>query len=38
VADDAGIPLREVIAALDARFDPALAEPWDAVGLVCGDP
>ncbi|HLM05502.1 MAG TPA: Nif3-like dinuclear metal center hexameric protein [Blastococcus sp.] len=32
------VPLREVIAALDARFDPALAEPWDAVGLVCGDP
>jgi dinuclear metal center YbgI/SA1388 family protein len=33
-----GIALREVIAALDARYDPALAEPWDAVGLVCGDP
>ncbi len=30
--------LREVIAALDARYDPALAEGWDAVGLVCGDP
>jgi dinuclear metal center YbgI/SA1388 family protein len=30
--------LREVIAALDARYDPALAESWDAVGLVCGDP
>jgi dinuclear metal center YbgI/SA1388 family protein len=27
-----------VIAALDARYDPALAEAWDAVGLVCGDP
>jgi dinuclear metal center YbgI/SA1388 family protein len=26
-----------VIAALEARYDPALAEPWDAVGLVCGD-
>ena len=35
---DVPVPLREVIAALDARFDPALAEPWDAVGLVCGDP
>ena len=33
-----GMPLREVIAALDARYDRALAEPWDAVGLVCGDP
>jgi dinuclear metal center YbgI/SA1388 family protein len=32
------VPLREVIAALDARYDPALAEDWDAVGLVCGDP
>jgi dinuclear metal center YbgI/SA1388 family protein len=32
------VPLREVLAALDARFDPALAESWDAVGLVCGDP
>ena len=32
------MPLREVIAALDARYDPALAESWDAVGLVCGDP
>jgi dinuclear metal center YbgI/SA1388 family protein len=31
------VPLREVIAALDARYDPALAESWDAVGLVCGD-
>src|SRR4051812_2455328 len=31
------VPLRDVIAALDARYDPALAESWDAVGLVCGD-
>ncbi|MGY1913988.1 Nif3-like dinuclear metal center hexameric protein [Blastococcus sp. SYSU DS0973] len=30
--------LGEVLAALDARYDPALAEGWDAVGLVCGDP
>jgi dinuclear metal center YbgI/SA1388 family protein len=29
--------LGEVIAALEARYDPALAEGWDAVGLVCGD-
>jgi dinuclear metal center YbgI/SA1388 family protein len=33
-----GLALGEVIAALDARYDPALAEDWDAVGLVCGDP
>ena len=32
------MPLEQVIAALDARYDPALAESWDAVGLVCGDP
>jgi dinuclear metal center YbgI/SA1388 family protein len=32
------VPLREVLAALDARYDRALAESWDAVGLVCGDP
>ena len=34
----AGAPLAEVVAALEARYDPALAESWDAVGLVCGDP
>jgi dinuclear metal center YbgI/SA1388 family protein len=33
-----GVPLAEVVAALEARYDPALAEAWDAVGLVCGDP
>lgn len=32
------MPLADVIAALEARYDPALAEAWDAVGLVCGDP
>jgi dinuclear metal center YbgI/SA1388 family protein len=32
------VSLREVLAALDARYDPSLAESWDAVGLVCGDP
>jgi dinuclear metal center YbgI/SA1388 family protein len=29
--------LGDVVAALEARYDPALAEGWDAVGLVCGD-
>jgi dinuclear metal center YbgI/SA1388 family protein len=29
--------LGNVLEALEARYDPALAEPWDAVGLVCGD-
>jgi dinuclear metal center YbgI/SA1388 family protein len=31
------VDLGRVVAALEARYDPALAEPWDAVGLVCGD-
>jgi dinuclear metal center YbgI/SA1388 family protein len=28
----------DLIAILDGWFDPRWAEPWDAVGLVCGDP
>ena len=32
------IRIRDVIEALDGWFDPRRAEPWDAVGLVCGDP
>lgn len=28
----------EVIQALDLAYPRELAEPWDAVGLVCGDP
>lgn len=30
--------IRDVTAALEAAYPPQLAEPWDAVGLVCGDP
>ncbi|WP_026918655.1 Nif3-like dinuclear metal center hexameric protein [Gordonia shandongensis] len=30
--------LGDVTAELDRVYPPALAEPWDAVGLVCGDP
>lgn len=30
--------LVDVVAALDGLYPPRLAEPWDAVGLVCGDP
>ncbi len=30
--------LRELIGLLEERYDPAWAEPWDKVGLVCGDP
>lgn len=42
VADGApgagAVALRDVIAALDAAYPPRLAEDWDSVGLVCGDP
>lgn len=30
--------LADLIRILDDRYDPAWAESWDAVGLVCGDP
>lgn len=30
--------LRDVVAILERVYDPSWAEPWDAVGLVCGDP
>ncbi len=30
--------VRDVVAALETAYPPALAESWDAVGLVCGDP
>lgn len=32
------VRLREVIAVLDRAYPPRLAEDWDSVGLVCGDP
>lgn len=28
----------DLVAVLEAAYPPALAESWDAVGLVCGDP
>src|SRR3712207_7157344 len=30
--------LADLTALLDGWYDPAWAEPWDRVGLVCGDP
>lgn len=30
--------LADVVAAFDGLYDPAAAQSWDAVGLVCGDP
>lgn len=32
------VRLGAVIEALDAAYPPALAQSWDSVGLVCGDP
>ncbi|MEV4318538.1 Nif3-like dinuclear metal center hexameric protein [Actinocrispum sp. NPDC049592] len=29
--------VHDVVVALEAAYPPELAEPWDAVGLVCGD-
>jgi dinuclear metal center YbgI/SA1388 family protein len=33
-----GVTLADLIAALEDAYPPALAESWDAIGLVCGDP
>ncbi|EUA00645.1 NIF3 family protein [Mycobacterium kansasii 824] len=30
--------LADVIEVLDQAYPPRLAESWDSVGLVCGDP
>src|SRR3954453_6154991 len=30
--------LAELVDALERHYDPSWAEPWDAAGLVCGDP
>jgi putative NIF3 family GTP cyclohydrolase 1 type 2 len=30
--------LADLVTVLESRYDPSWAEPWDAVGLVCGDP
>lgn len=32
------VTVADVVADLERRYDPRWAEPWDAVGLVCGDP
>jgi dinuclear metal center YbgI/SA1388 family protein len=32
------VPLADVIDVLEAAYPPALAQDWDSVGLVCGDP
>ncbi|WP_396933994.1 Nif3-like dinuclear metal center hexameric protein [Mycolicibacterium sp.] len=37
-ARGAGVSLADVIGVLDTAYPPALAQSWDSVGLVCGDP
>ena len=32
------VPLADIIDVLDAAYPPGLAQGWDSVGLVCGDP
>ncbi|CAM00904.1 dinuclear metal center YbgI/SA1388 family protein [Saccharopolyspora erythraea NRRL 2338] len=32
------VRVQDVVAAMEAAYPPELAESWDAVGLVCGDP
>jgi dinuclear metal center YbgI/SA1388 family protein len=32
------VRLADVIEVLDEAYPPQLAQPWDSVGLVCGDP
>jgi dinuclear metal center YbgI/SA1388 family protein len=32
------VRLADVIGVLDRAYPPRLAQPWDSVGLVCGDP
>jgi len=33
-----GATVADAVTALDAAYPPGLAQDWDAVGLVCGDP
>jgi dinuclear metal center YbgI/SA1388 family protein len=28
----------DVVAAIERRYDPAWAQDWDSIGLICGDP
>ena len=37
-AANSGVALRDLIRVLDEAYPPRLAEKWDSVGLVCGDP
>ena len=32
------VTVGDIVVALEAAYPPALAESWDQVGLICGDP
>src|ERR1700704_4213951 len=36
--DPVSVRLCDVIEVLDGAYPPGLAQDWDSVGLVCGDP
>ena len=36
-ASDATVTVGDVVDVVERAYPPALAESWDAVGLVCGD-
>jgi len=38
IPEPVDVTVADVVALVHGRYDPATAEPWDAVGLVCGDP
>ena len=38
MSESSALSLAEVVAVLEQRFDPSIAEDWDRVGLVAGDP
>jgi len=38
VTDSSGVPLHKLIAIIERLYPPGLAEGWDSVGLIAGDP
>jgi len=38
MSSDATVTVGSLVGMLEKEFDPAWAEAWDRVGLICGDP
>ncbi len=38
LADATSVTVADIVHAMDTAYPPALAEKWDQVGLICGDP